>query len=192
MSDDKPLHRVLSKLKLVTRHGKNWAALCPAHDDTKQSLTLAEGDKHPVVLTCQAGCDRDTILSAIDMRWSDICAPNGQHGSSNGLGQIVATYDYADERGALAYQVVRFEPKTFRPRLASGVWGVPGETPRYLSRLAAIRKKAKTTTGTPTVFIVEGEKDADRLWDLKLPATTNVGGAGKGGPAQHRAAESRA
>jgi len=29
------------------------------------------------------------------------------------------------------------------------------------------------------VFIVEGEKDADRLWGLELPATTNAGGAGK-------------
>ena len=29
------------------------------------------------------------------------------------------------------------------------------------------------------VYIVEGEKDADRLWSLGLPATTNPGGAGK-------------
>jgi hypothetical protein len=33
--------------------------------------------------------------------------------------------------------------------------------------------------GKEAVLIVEGEKDADRLWSLNLPATTNVGGAGK-------------
>jgi len=30
-----------------------------------------------------------------------------------------------------------------------------------------------------TIFIVEGEKDADRLWKLQVPATCNAGGAGK-------------
>src|SRR5258705_2116501 len=33
--------------------------------------------------------------------------------------------------------------------------------------------------GVDCLVIVEGEKDADRLWSLGLPATCNVGGAGK-------------
>jgi putative DNA primase/helicase len=33
--------------------------------------------------------------------------------------------------------------------------------------------------GYTDVFVVEGEKDADALWLLDLPATTNTGGAGK-------------
>jgi hypothetical protein len=34
-----------------------------------------------------------------------------------------------------------------------------------------------------TVYIVEGEKVADLMWSLNLPATTNAGGAGKWSPA---------
>ena len=30
-----------------------------------------------------------------------------------------------------------------------------------------------------TIFVVEGEPCADALWDLDIPATTNIGGAGK-------------
>jgi hypothetical protein len=33
------------------------------------------------------------------------------------------------------------------------------------------------------IVIVEGEKDADALWKLNIPATTNAGGAGKWSPA---------
>ena len=32
------------------------------------------------------------------------------------------------------------------------------------------------------VFVVEGEKDCDRLWKRGVPATTNAGGAGKWNP----------
>ena len=36
-----------------------------------------------------------------------------------------------------------------------------------------------TVANEQTIFIVEGEKDANALWDLGVPATCNAGGAGK-------------
>lgn len=102
---------------------------------------------------------------------------NGQHGPN--LGPIVATYDYVDEAGALLFQVTRHDPKDFRQRKpdkngrdgwswsVKGVRNVPYRLPDLLERIEQ------------TVFIVEGEKDCDRLWALGLPATTNAGGAGK-------------
>ena len=98
-----------------------------------------------------------------------------------GLGIIVATYDYTDETGTLLFQVVRFEPKTFRQRKpdkekpdgwswnVKGVRQVPYRLPELIEQIALGR----------TVFIVEGEKDADNLAKLGVPATTNAGGAGK-------------
>jgi hypothetical protein len=38
-----PLDVVLSRLKGVRRSGNGWSALCPAHDDKRQSLSVAEG-----------------------------------------------------------------------------------------------------------------------------------------------------
>lgn len=90
--------------------------------------------------------------------------------------KIVATYDYRDEAGELLLQVVRMEPKTFRQRRPDGdgwIWSakdvrvVPYRLPELLAAPDAI------------VYLVEGEKDADRLASLGLVATTNVGGAGK-------------
>jgi hypothetical protein len=95
--------------------------------------------------------------------------------------RIVATYDYTDENGDLLFQVVRYEPKDFRQRQpdkesgdgwswrVKGVRQVPYRLPEVIEAIA---------TGK-TVFIVEGEKDADKLWRLGIPATCNAGGAGK-------------
>ena len=98
---------------------------------------------------------------------------------------VVAKYDYTDEDGALLFQVCRLEPKDFRQRhkpraddpldkIKGGwVWSVKGvrRAPYRLPDLIKNRDKV--------VFIVEGEKDVDRLWSIGVPATTNAGGAGK-------------
>lgn len=89
--------------------------------------------------------------------------------------KIIKTYDYTDENGNLVFQVVRFDPKDFRQRCPDGrggwTWSVKGIV-RVPYRLPDIIR-------ADTVYIVEGEKDADRLRLLGLTATTCAGGAGK-------------
>lgn len=103
------------------------------------------------------------------------------------LGPIVATYDYRDEKGDLLFQVCRFDQprKSFRQRrpatqddLAKGtksewVWKT-ADVRKVLYRLPDLLKRVDDP-----VFVVEGEKDADRLWSLDLVATCNPGGATK-------------
>lgn len=90
-----------------------------------------------------------------------------------------AVYPYTDENGDLLFEVVRFEPKDFRQRRPDGrgghVWNlkgvrlVPYRLPDLIENLAQDQ----------TVFLVEGEKDVDRLRALGIPATCNPAGAGK-------------
>ena len=89
---------------------------------------------------------------------------------------VVATYDYFDEAGVLVFQVLRYEPKTFRQRRPEGSgwsWSVKGV------RVLPYRLPALLADPGALVFVVEGEKDADRLAALGLVATCNAGGAGK-------------
>ncbi|MEY5100378.1 MAG: hypothetical protein RJA36_3097 [Pseudomonadota bacterium] len=88
----------------------------------------------------------------------------------------VTTYPYADADGVIRYEVVRLEDphagKTFRIRRGTA-WGLGTETPlpyRLPELLAA--------PADATIWICEGEKDADRLAALGLVATCNHGGAG--------------
>src|SRR5262249_30879447 len=64
----------------------------------------------------------------------------GRH--SKPKGKIVETYNYTDEDGALLYQVVRLEPKSFRQRRPDGnggwVWKL--EDQRVLYRLPELKK----------------------------------------------------
>ena len=95
-------------------------------------------------------------------------------------GRIVATYDYQDEDRRLLRQVVRFAPKDFRQRRPSGngdrpwIWNVDGvrDVPYRLPELLE-------ADPSETVYIVEGEKDVDRLRQNGLVATTNPMGAKK-------------
>ena len=87
-------------------------------------------------------------------------------------GNVVATYDYTDADGELLYQVLRYEPKDFRQRRPDGngdwTWSV-GER-RVLYRLPDLLQYPDAS-----VFVCEGEKDADRVASLDHCSTTVAG-----------------
>ncbi|MFA7175411.1 MAG: phage/plasmid primase, P4 family, partial [Kiritimatiellia bacterium] len=84
-------------------------------------------------------------------------------------------YNYTDADGKLRHQVIRLEhvskKKEFIQCAASGKESLEGiETVLYNLPGLSVSDWA---------ILVEGEKDADTLTALDLPATTNAGGAGK-------------
>jgi hypothetical protein len=100
--------------------------------------------------------------------------------------KLAAEYDYKNADGIVLYQVRRFEwinddgtkGKTFSQRraLASGGWESRlGDVERVPYRWP--ETSAAISEGR-TIYVVEGEKDADTLWSKGLAATTNAGGAG--------------
>lgn len=96
----------------------------------------------------------------------------------NASAEIVATYDYCDERGTLLFQVVRYYPKTFKQRRPDGRGGWIWDTKGIRRLLYRLPELIAAPPGE-TVFVAEGEKDADNLRALGLVATCNPGGAGK-------------
>src|SRR5690242_11411380 len=74
----------------------------------------------------------------------------------------IVTYDYKTADGTISFQVVRHEPKGFLQRRPDGTGGwiydLKG-TPRLLYRLPELIE----ARGDQTVYVVEGEKDADNL-----------------------------
>ncbi|MGI8427379.1 MAG: hypothetical protein ACR2M4_12480 [Actinomycetota bacterium] len=114
------------------------------------------------------------------------CKCGVDHGGNSRKGRssmknadIVATYDYKDEKGQLLFQAVRLSPKGFSQRRPNGVggweWNLKGvrTVPYRLPDLLAALSRHDP------VFIVEGEKDCDYLCDFGLTATCNPMGAGK-------------
>ena len=91
-----------------------------------------------------------------------------------------AVYDYIDDQGEVRYQVRRFEPKTFRQCRPDGKGG-------WLFNMDGVEALPYNlhymiTNPDAPIFIVEGEKAAQRLTKLGLVATTSHGGAKKWQP----------
>lgn len=72
--DDRPIKRVLSRVKGVRRSGAGYVALCPNHNDTEQSLSINENKKGDVLLHCFAACENEQIVEAIGLNMSDLFA----------------------------------------------------------------------------------------------------------------------
>jgi len=92
-------------------------------------------------------------------------------------GPVIARYQYCDENGVTLYETQRHDPKTFtqRRRTSAGGWEYKlGDVRRVLYRLPEV---IAAVAAGQTVYIVEGEKDADVLAAAGLCATTSVGGA---------------
>src|SRR4051812_10262182 len=159
-----------------------WSCRCPAHEDAKASLGLHDADDGAVAWNCRAGCDSKAVGEALKACGLLPERLKRERKAKHGLGPIVATYDYRDAAGMLALQVVRYEPKAFRQRRpdparpGEWLWSV-GDLRRPLYRLPELL----AADPAELVFLVEGEKDADRLRSLSLVATTSAQGA-KGWP----------
>lgn len=179
-----PIQQVITRLHGVrARAAGTYEARCPAHDDRRASLSVTAGDDGRVLLHCHAGCSPIEVCQAMGMRMGDLFPrprKNGIGVSGQTGTRIVATYDYTSADGELLYQVVRLEPKRFLQRKpdisGSGGWNWKlNGTPRVLYRLPELL----AATDDAWVFVVEGEKDADRLASLGMVATTCPQGAGK-------------
>jgi putative DNA primase/helicase len=167
------------------RQGAELLWRCPRHDDRHPSLSVNTKKNCWACFPCNTKGTAWSLaaflagLSADDkpavtawLRERGLIDRNGQGGGGR---RIVATYDYRDESGKLLFQTVRYQPKDFRQRRPDGkggwIWNLEGVT-LVPYRLPEWKDKA-------VVYIVEGEKDADALWRLGLPASCNPLGAGK-------------
>lgn len=171
-----PLSLVFSRLKGVKKNGAQWLALCPAHEDKNQSLSIKEGTDGRVLIKCFAGCTTKTVVETLGLRMSDLFPKQMSEGkkAKTLLGEPVATYPYRDKKGNLLYEVCRYdEPKDFRLRRPDGrgswVYNMDGVR-RVLYHLPEVSKAF-------IVWFVEGEKAVEALRKLGFTATCSPFGA---------------
>jgi hypothetical protein len=113
--------------------------------------------------------------------WTDGAYYNGRDDDP-----VVATYNYTNEDGTILSRKVRTKYKNFwqeRPDQRGG-WRHGG----WIKNIRGIRRVLyhlpevmEAIANERTILTVEGEKDADALWSIGLPATCNAEGAAKPG-----------
>lgn len=100
-------------------------------------------------------------------------------------------YIYGDRNGQPLIKVIRIDDGNGKKRIFQEYWsGVcwvkakdfPGEKKREYQRQVTVYRYAQVTEAIAqgqAILFVEGEDIVDTLWKLGIPATTNIGGAGK-------------
>jgi hypothetical protein len=175
------LHRALGGE--ITRGKNGPQVLCPGPGHSKQDRSLAvmpATDGDGFVVHSHAGDDaivcKDHVRSKLGL--PSFQPQNGRLSSPTSR-KFVKSYDYTDENGEMLFQVVRYEPKDFRQRRPDGAGG-------WISNLEGVRRVPyrlseliEALSNERPVFVVEGEKDADALWNQNIPTTCNPAGAGK-------------
>ncbi len=173
----RPLERILPKCNSVIKTKDGYMALCPAHPDHNQSLSISEGTDGRVLLHCHAGCSLDDIVKELGVSKRDLFSLSDHVDKKSRIEDI---YDYCNEEGILCYQVVRMFPKDFRMRKPDGrggwIWSGPSEDEVVPYNLPSVQEALKKDE---TIYVVEGEKDCNTLISIGLVATSNHGGARK-------------
>ncbi|WP_211308396.1 hypothetical protein [Calidifontibacter indicus] len=153
------------------------AAVCPAHPDNAPSLSIGtRKDGNGVVIKCHAGCTVGDVLDVLGLKPADLFDEQTKKAKAEPA-RLVATYGYVDEHGELLFEKLRYSPKSFRQRAASGAWNLNGVR-RVLYRLPDVLDAVKDGR---TVYVTEGEKDADALAAAGVTSTCWTEGAWRAG-----------
>lgn len=176
------LVKLIGETVPLQKKGKEHFGLCPFHDDKEPSLAVDPEKQKWYCHSCDFGGDCFTWIQKL----YKVDFKEALRILSDRIGVAprpsVVIYDYLDPQSTLLFQVVRYEPKDFRQRRPDGkgdwIWNLKGITP-VLYHLPEVLKAIEEGN---TVYVVEGEKDADRLMKEGLIATTSPMGAGKWRP----------
>ena len=198
MSTHTPCELVLSLVKGCKQERDGFVALCPAHDDSRPSLRIAEGDDGRCILHCRAGCEPEAVVRALGIEFSDLKPKKPDAARKPSAAQATPGFKtareavdaycaqfgkryahaatYKDAQGNPQGVVLRFEfegaKKEVRPVwFFEGAWRMstpPGVRPLY--KLPSLKEEGR-------VWFVEGEKCADALEAPGFLVTTSSGGA---------------
>lgn len=160
--------------------GHDFMAQCPAHEDRTPSLHVSTGDDGKTLIKCHGHCDTDNVLAALKLQRRDLFVPKPTNGHLPPVSRLRrpdrqdATYTYTDADGTVLYRVRRYGDKRFTQEHPDGAggWAAGRGRDPVLYRLADLAARPDDP-----VWIVEGEKDADRLAATGRLATTS-GAAG--------------
>ena len=156
------------------------SAQCPAHEDRNPSLSVSQG-RDGAVLLCHAGCPTDAVLEALGMSAADLFDEPRSPGPREF--NVIATYTYTDEHGAPLFYVERRAPKDFRQYQMAGGKRVNSITKPAVRRVPyRLPELLAEAARGGTAWLVEGEKDADRLRAEGFTVTTTPMGAGSWQP----------
>ena len=162
-------------------HGNYGAFPAPGHSTGDRGVTVKDADGgRDVLFNSFNGADWREIKD--ECRRIGLLPERERANDNSAQPRQTGVYEYADADGAVLYRTVRIEQAGKRKRFQAqrpdgrGGWiNGMGDVPRVPYRLpeirAAIAKASLKDQDMPTVYLVEGERKADKLASWGLTAT---------------------
>lgn len=178
----------MSLAQSITRHfGGEWHGSygtfpAPGHSKSDRGMTVKDEPGAPDGVLINSFNGADPLAIKDDLRDAGILPPRNP-GNDN-QARETGHYEYVDRDGVVLYRTVRIEQPGHKKRFVAqlpdgrGGWttGKLGDTPRALYRLndfrAAISTASLKDEPMPTIYLVEGERKADKLASWGLFATS--------------------
>lgn len=175
------LHDFINHFEIITglsvkKNGNGYIARCPSHDDTHPSLSISEGNDGKILLKCFAGCSIDEICQSLQIKQSDLF-PEPMREEFN-VTRKKTEYQYQDENRHALFRKIRVEPgfdggqKSFYCEHTSENGDIVKNLNGCRRVLYRLPELLKAISESKTIFLVEGEKDAEKLIEYGLTATT--------------------
>ena len=166
----------LACFKVVRRFGEKAQCTCPAHADKQASLTVTMGRKC-TLLYCHAGCSKEAILDAVNLKIMDLFYDEEQTRKANWKTyiekregkKIEGVYPYISiDGGEPVFYKIRLEGKQIlygRLENERFSYGLPRNKPRksYRAIYGDLKAIKRAIQNDEPIFIPEGEKDVDTL-----------------------------
>lgn len=148
---------------------------CPSHNDKNPSLSISESNDGKILLNCFAGCSFEEICTALDLEATSFFSNEYNSSAPTSIKRYPSgtkAYPYHDEQRNLLYWKCRFPNKHF-------LYQRYDENNNIISNINGCRKVLyqlprimRGISLQQTIFLVEGEKDANTLLKSNLIATT--------------------
>lgn len=171
------LNTFLQRFDNVKQTGeRQYIACCPAHSDSTPSLCIGCDDKK-ILVHCQAHCDIDSILKAVNLERKNLYFNEYSKKTNNST--FLREHFYTSEDGSIIAK-----KRLYKNNADGKKWGewyrLNGD--RYIKGLNGMKMPLyhadKLINSSGVIYIAEGEKDVETLEKMDLIATTSPNGAG--------------
>ena len=155
---------------------------CPCHDDKNPSLSVTPKGT-TVLVHCHAGCESEDIIEYFRSKgiW-----PKGKSNNPFENYQLTNIYNYPNKNGEKFHRILKYTNKVdkdAKPKYSQQILNKDGKWIKGLHKKKPVLYKLpqiiKAVKEGKTIFICEGEKDADTVRKMGFHATTNPMGASK-------------
>lgn len=184
---------IANTLGNAKRRGDHWQCRCPnaeAHTngDRNPSFAIKDGDTQPIIVKCFSGCSQEDLIKALKRINLWPAAPKLVDDTVSRIdwNNPLKIYVYRDVNGNYLYEKARYAIteapyKTFIIRRKDALSGkyIYKDATRGINRvLYKLPEAAQAANKGERLFIVEGEKDCDTLFEYGFIATTSDAGGG--------------